>query len=340
MIATGKWADPARGKITFKEWSDLWLSTVVHLKTQTREGYEKLLKNRVLPWFGDSQLRRTARVAVQAWVNEMIADGLSASQVRQSRQVMFAIMELALDEGIVVKNPVKGVKAPRDKKREAVFLSAEEVHRLAEAAEDRRPGSGGVIVFTLAYTGMRWGELAAVRRSRCDLLHSRLIVSESMAEVKGGVEFGPTKTYRNRAIPLAPFLVQLLTEHLAHNVSVEPDALVFTAQGGGPLHYSNMRARMWKPAIEDAGLSAKITPHSLRHTAASLLISNGAHAKAIQQLLGHSSISVTFDVYGHLFDADLDALADRLENTYQGTLAAFPRPVRNNSITELGARRA
>jgi site-specific recombinase XerD len=134
--------------------------------------------------------------------------------------------------------------------------------------------------------------------------------------------------------------VDLLTEHLAHNVAVEPDALVFNAQGGGPLDYSNVRARMWKPAIEDAGLSDKITPHSLRHTAASLLISNGAHAKAIQQLLGHSSISVTFDVYGHLFDADLDDLADRLENTYQPTLALSRGPAGTNTVVELGARRA
>jgi integrase len=132
---------------------------------------------------------------VQAWVNEMIAAGLSASQIRQSRQVMFAVMEFALDEGIIVKNPVKGVKAPRDKKREAVFLSAEEVQRLADAAEDRQPCLGGVMVYTLAYTGLRWGELAAIRHSRCDLLRFRLIVSESMTEVKGGVEFGPTKTF-------------------------------------------------------------------------------------------------------------------------------------------------
>jgi integrase len=119
-----------------------------------------------------------------------------------------------------------------------------------------------------------------------------------------------------RALSLClAFVRDALAEHLDKNTERVRDALVFTSPGGDPLRSSNFRRRVWIPALEslEGQLPLGLTPHHLRHTCASLLIRSGAHAKAIQAHLGHSSITVTMDIYGHLFEDDMDELAQRFD---------------------------
>jgi integrase len=215
------------------------------------------------------------------------------------------------------------------------FLTAQQVHNLAEAIPD--PYS--TLVYVLGLGGLRWGEMAALRRSRCDLLRSRLNIVESLADVNGKLYFGPTKTYGSRSIALPPFLRDRLAEHLHGETAGgrTPDALVFTAPDGSPLRNSAFHKRFWTPAVRAAGLEA-LRPHDLRHTAAALLIAQGAHPKAIQSHLGHSSITVTLDRYGHLFPDDQNRLADGLEKTYRDALAASPRPEPGLEVVELPGR--
>jgi integrase len=220
---------------------------------------------------------------------------------------------------------------PRALSREMRFLTAEQVHHLAQAMPEPYP----TLVYVLGYGGLRWGEMAALRRSRCDILRSRLHVVESLADVDGTLYFGATKTYGSRSVALPPFLRDLLVEHLHRSVGAEGnEALVFTAPDGSPLRNSAFHKRFWTPAVRAAGLQG-LRPHDLRHTAAALLIAQGAHYKAIQSHLGHSSITVTLDRYGHLFPDDQDRLADGLEKTYRDALAASPRPERGLEVVEL-----
>jgi integrase len=163
----------------------------------------------------------------------------------------------------------------------------------------------------LAYTGIRFGEAAALRRSRCDVAASRLDIIESLAEVAGGLHFGSTKTHRRRTVAIPATIRDLLVNHL-DTVDDAPEALVFTSPIGQPLRYSNFRNRVWIPATEAAGLPG-LDIHELRHTAASLMIRAGADPKLIQTQLGHASIAITYDVYGHLFPDRLDELADKLD---------------------------
>lgn len=155
-----------------------------------------------------------------------------------------------------------------------------------------------------------------MRRRRCDLLRSHLEVRESLAEVNGRLHFGPTKTYSSRSVVIPRFLAEMLAHHLAHNVADDPDALVFSISGA-PLRHHTFHKRFWLPAINEAAVVKGLRIHDLRHTCAALLIAQGAHPKQIQMHLGHSSITVTMDRYGHLFPDHMEVLLKGLEETFQ-----------------------
>jgi integrase len=213
-----------------------------------------------------------------------------------------------------------------------LFLSAGEVERLATAMRH----SYGTFVYLLAYGGLRWGEAVAVRRKRCDLLRSRIEVAESLSEAHGRLHFGPTKTYRRRMVIIPGFLRELMAEHLARDVDEDPDALVFTSPQGRPLRNSNFRRQVWYQAVADAGLPDGLRVHDLRHTCSSLLIAQGAHPKAIQVHLGHSSIAVTMDRYGHLFPSDMEALAVALDGARSRAVADQMRTKDGPEVIGLG----
>jgi integrase len=156
------------------------------------------------------------------------------------------------------------------------------------------------------------------RRARVSI--GRLHVVETLSEVSGRLYEESTKTYETRRILLPPSLRDMLGQHLGEHVENEPRAFVFQAPKGGPLRHQNFHKRVWLPAVEAAGIRSGFRIHDLRHTCAALLISQGAHIKAVQNHLGHSSIQVTLDHYGHLYEADLEQLAAGLDATYQQTL--------------------
>lgn len=169
------------------------------------------------------------------------------------------------------------------------------------------------MVYVLAYGGLRWGELAALRRGRVDVLRRRLDIKESIVEISGFLSFGTPKTYQTRTVQLPAFVATMVGRHL-ENVEDDPTALVFTAPRGGPLRYSNTRRGMWDPARSRAGADLQeITPHDLRHTCTSLMRAAGADVKAIQQQLGHQTATVTLNTYTHLFEDDLDEVMNRLD---------------------------
>jgi integrase len=214
---------------------------------------------------------------VREWVAALVGRGLSASRVRQAYRLLGTIMRAAVESGYVARSPCVSVRLPRLPQREMLFLSAEQVRTLAEAAGEYR-----TLIYVLAYGGVRWGEAAAIRRRRCDLLRGRIEVSESLAEVGAALHVGPTKTHQARTVTLPRFLRTMLNRHL-QGVPADPGALVFTAPGGGPLRLTNFRRRVWVPALRAAKLSERVRIHDLRHTCASLLIAQGEHPKAIQE---------------------------------------------------------
>ena len=155
-----------------------WLRTKAHLKPKTLVGYESNLRAHVLPAFGDFGLRYVDRMAVEEWVADLQTSGLGHSGVRQARQVLNSMLQLAVEAGYLVANPATGVKVARQSDPEMLFLSAEEVEHLA--LEIREPYA--TLVYLLAYGGLRWGEAAARVASGVELLRSRIEVAESLSE--------------------------------------------------------------------------------------------------------------------------------------------------------------
>ena len=325
----GDWVDPRLSKITFEEWTERWWGATSHLKVYTRDGYRSLLRVHVFPRFASAPLGSLQPVDIREWISELDRSGLSASRIRQAYFLLSQILRSAVESGYLAKSPCVGVKLPRMQIPEMRFLTAEQVDMLASTI-----GSPyAALINTLAYGGLRWGEAAALRRGRCELLRSKLHVVESLSETSEGLLFGPTKTYQRRTVVIPGFLRDQLAEHLATAVEPEEDALVFTSPGSEPLRRGNFSRRVWRTALEAAGLALR--PHDLRHTCAALLVAEGAHPKAVQVHLGHSSIQVTMDRYGHLFPSEAEHLADRLDATHRRALTNPREAIGRPNVTLL-----
>lgn len=313
-IRRGDYLDPAAGKVTLESWAEEWFGTIRHLKPKTREGYEGILRKHILPRLGRRSLASVKPIDIRRFVSELVDAGYSPSRVRQVRHLLGMLFAAAVEDGAIATSPVSGIKIPREQRREMQVLTPDQVAALADAV----PARFKALVYMLAYGGLRWGEAAALRRSRVNLLRSRVEVSESVSETSAGLHYGPTKTYQTRTVALPTFLKDMLAEHLRVYVDNDPNALVFTTESGSPLRNNNWRSRAWSPALQEARLPS-VRIHDLRHTCATLLIARGAHAKAIQRHLGHSSIQITFDTYGHLLPDEQDRVAAALDETYRGS---------------------
>jgi integrase len=329
----GQWVDPKQGRTTVGELAERWYATTVTLKPKTREDYRSLLHNHVLPIFGDRAIASIDTLTVRGWLAGLVSGGLSPSRAKHAYYVLFAVLEAAIQAGALVRNPAAGVRVPRSHSHEMHFLSAAEIEHLAEAIVPPY----GVLVRFAAYTGLRAGEIAALRIKRLDLLRGTVRVVEATSEVGGRLVLGPTKTHAERTVRLPRFLRDDLAAYLASR-SRDPNGFVFTGPKGGQLRHTNFYQRLFCPALARAGLPAEIRFHDLRHTCAALLIAQGAHPKAIQVHLGHSSIQVTMDRYGHLFPDALEQLADRLDAARAAALTDFAWTERQPEVVELRAQ--
>ncbi len=330
----GEWIDPRVRRTSVAEFGERWLESTTHLKPKTREGYESLLRLYVIPEFGRWRISDVTRASIRSWLSGLLSGGLSPSRTRQARSVLSQVLEHAVDTGALRANPARGVRVNGNSDRVMLFLDASQVARLADEADSVEDGSG-TLVYLLAFGGLRWGEAAALRRGRCDLLRSQIHVRESVSEVRGELHFGDTKTGKNRVIIVPGFLRDRLAAHMANDPAAGVGAFVFADSKEGPLRNSNWRHRVWRPACEAAGMPEGLRIHDLRHTAASLAVSAGANVKAVQRMLGHSTASQTLDRYSHLFTEDLEALADRLDAVFSQHNASYARPLPSDEVTEL-----
>jgi integrase len=309
-VITGNYVDPARGKITMSRMADKWLKTQGHLKPSTYARYEGIVEKWIKPRWGTTPLVKISHEDVAEWISTI---RLSPASVTYIHRVFSLILELAVRGGRVSRNPAHGVRLPKNTKTEKRFLTREEVFRLADAAAEYPiPDIGeqyGVLILVLAFCGLRWGEIAALKVKRLDIMRRRLMVAETLSEVNGHLLWGTPKNHAARSVPIPSFLADRLGQICAERST---DDLVFTTWRGKPLRNLNFRRDVFDKAAEDAGLSG-LTPHELRHTAASLMVSAGANVKAVQRALGHASAAMTLDVYSGLFDDDLDGVAERLD---------------------------
>ena len=338
----GDLPDLRLSRMTLEQWAQEWLATL-QVRVNTADKYASLLRRHVLPVFGGTRVNAITRTDVARFVTEMGRAGAGAGTVANARRVLSMVLNEAVRSNAIRQNPCDGVRVRRSRKDEMVFLTRPEVFALAAAiaspavryggGEHRRAGypEYGLLIRFVAETGLRAGEMAALRVGRVDVINRRVEVAESATEVPsrlaaGGLIFDDPKTYEHRSVPLHAALADDLANHLLSRPA-DPDAFVFTAPNGGPLRHTNFYRRHFKPAVIAAGLPARTRYHDLRHTCAALLIAEGAHALAVKQRLGHSSITVTFDRYGHLFPSLEEALTERMESAYRAALEHREAPL-------------
>ncbi len=306
----GDWVDPRAGRIKVKDWAPRWLDSVrATLKPKTEAGYESLLRSRVLPALAGFSVNAVRPSDVQRWIGDMQEEGLSPSRIHQAFVVTSQLFAAAVRDNLITRNPCGGVKVPPLVRREAAYFEPEVIERIASALAPPTD----LLVRILGTLGLRFGEAAALRRRSVDLLRGRLRIESSLAEVRGRHVFGPTKTHARRDVPLPGTIAGELREHLEERVAADLNALVFAGPKGAPLRYSVFYHKVWQPTLLELRLPA-VGLHVLRHSAAAALISDGASPKAVQTILGHCSAAFTLTVYGHIFEADLDDLAERIDS--------------------------
>lgn len=324
-VVTGTYVDASAGKVTVGAVAEEWFAAKIDVKATTKARIRSLLDVHVLPRWGGTPIGKVTRGGVQAWVAGLVETGQSAASVKKIHGVLSGVLAVGVKDRRLTANPCDGVNLPRVVAAKRRYLTAVQVEELAESAAMPTGRSRGsrtnatfaqnrLIVYVLAYTGLRWGELAALRVSSIDLLRRRITISEAVSDVDGrGLVWSTPKDHESREVGIPSFLVDLLSAQLAGK---ERDGLLFPAHSGGPLRHRAERRAWFDGAAAAIGVPG-LTPHELRHTAASLAISSGAHAKAVQRMLGHASAAMTLDTYADLFDNDVDDAAARLDGVRQ-----------------------
>lgn len=306
-VTRGQYVPPAAGRVTVGEWGAAWLERrVATLKPKSAASAESLWRSQIAARWEKVRLDEIRPSDVERWVADMTGAGLSASRTRQATHQLGAMLEAAVRDGRLARNPAAGVALPRlTKAREHKYLSHEQLADLADAC-----GPWRALVLLAGYSGMRWAEMVGLRVWAVDVDRRRIRVLTTLSEVNGRFHEVTTKSHAARDVVVPRFVVEALAEHMAGK---QPEDLVFTTdRGGAALRSQNWSRRVFAPAAEAAGVPG-FRVHELRHTAASLAVSAGASVLVVARMLGHADPSVTLRVYGGLFPDDLEDVADRLE---------------------------
>lgn len=311
----GGFVDPQRAEVTVTEWTTRWLEAKANLKPSTRERYEGAIRAHIEPRWANVKLSGLRHEDVQDWLSGL---DRSPATIRKTHRILSQALDYAVKARRLSSNPAKGVSLPRVEQAAPRYLTHAQVDQLAGTiGEEWR-----LLVLFLAYTGLRWGEVAALRVSRLDLLRRRIIVAESVTPIRGVMVWGTPKGHERREVPLPQFLARELEAHIA---GLDAAALVFTGPRGAVLRSTTFRDAALAAAAKRVGVPG-FHPHEFRHTAASLAIASGADVKVVQQMLGHKSATMTLDLYGHLFPDRLDVVADALEAAREAALAPSANP--------------
>lgn len=302
MLA-GSYVAPQAGKVLMSDWVARWLAAQAHVKPTSYSRSEGIVNTHILPRWGLTHLSAIGHADVQEWVMELSRTLAPASVVKVHR-VLSQVLGWAVRNERLAKNVAEGVNLPRVSVSDHRYLTHDQVASLASECKE-----AGLVVIFLAYTGLRWGEMAALTVEDVDLSRRRVRVTRSVTEVNGRLTWGSPKNHERRSVPLPRFLASQLEKHV---INTQSESLLFPAPQGGVMRVRNFRRRVFDRAVREVG-PAGFHPHELRHTAASLAIAAGADVKLVQQMLGHKTATMTLDLYGHLFPDRLNDIADRLD---------------------------
>jgi integrase len=311
--ARGDWASPMAGRTTFSDYvTTYYWPTTEHLEVSTRTAYRYYLDKHFTPRFGKLPMRRISPTMIQAWVNDATRDGLSARSAMKYHALLHKIFARAVVDRVIAVNPAAHTALPKVITKPKQIITAAQF----EAILSNVPARYRTMVLLAIETGLRWGELIALRPCDVDFNTCRVTVRRTIGEV--AKKHSPTaercyvkdypKNNEQRRLQIDRATCQLLREHL-ESCEVEDAGLLFTSKAGTPLSRNNFRTKFWAPAVTAAKVEQKVTFHNLRAAHASWLLAGGADIIVVQERLGHRRITTTQQYTGTLPDAGERALA-------------------------------
>ncbi len=306
---TGRYVDPAAGKITFGEYAERWLGERPSLRPRTREFYDGLLRNHLLPTFGGIELSKVAPALVREWWGRLNAGPLSVSSCAKAYRLLRTILSTAEQDELIPRNPCRITGAGVEKASERPVATAEQVFGLASAMPSRL----GCAVLIMGFAGLRLGETLGLERRHVNALHRELIVEQQLQELSGGIIVladPKTEAGRRRLHLPAPLLVAV-QQHLDDQVEAEPSSRLFNTASGLPVRRGQWH-RDWKKATSQVGdLPDGFRTHDLRHTANTMAASTGASTRELMARFGHASPVAALN-YQHATRERDQAIADKV----------------------------
>ena len=300
---------------TLTAWLAEWLTeNRRRLRPQTWARYEVLARHQLVPVLGDILLADLRPPHIRRLHTGLHEAGLSTTTQRHAHVMLGTALQAAVERGLMPSNPVRAVRAPRLAAHEKTILSREEAARLIEASQGDRYHALYVLALT---TGMRGGELLALRWRDVDLDHARLTVNGTVVHtLDGRLDVQQPKTMSGRrTIQLSRVAVTALRAMLGSS------DLVFPSPGGGLLSTQELLAHHFRALVRRAGCPRATTMHSLRHTCATHLLEDGVPAHVVSRMLGHASVAITLSIYAHVTPRMLDAAVAAMDTRY-GRLTA------------------
>lgn len=323
--AAGVSTAPTAGRATIAEIGAAFMAArQTRVAASTFYSDQSAWRTHILPRWGDSQVGKISRSAVQAWLVDLAGHGLSGTHLARVRTLIVGVLAEAAANGLISRNPAADVRAPKPRARpaptgadddesgEKAYLTAAQVETLRRAVRGEQQQR---IVLTLSYLGLRWAELTFLRVRHWRPQDRRLRIEGGSPTVGGAIVDGPTKTGAARTVAVPAFLVPVLDAQAAGRARGDR---LFGAGGTEPIRRPSSGDGWFDTAVRrardaDPDFPAGLTPHMLRHTAASLAVSSGASVLVIARMLGHADPSETLRTYADLFDTDLDDVAARLD---------------------------
>jgi integrase len=318
-MSRGTWFDPRAGQQTVRSYAEGWLvSRRVKgrpLAPRTQELYRWQLERHILPALGAVELRHLDAARVRAWHATLTGpSGPGGVTAAKCYRLLRAIGNTAVADGELARNPCAIAGAGDEATAERPAVTVPQVYALADAVGPR----WRALVLLAAFCGLRFGELAALTRSRLDLLHGTVTVAESVAELAGGVRHvGPPKSDAGRrTVAIPAVILDDLQRHLTQFGEGGPTGLVFVGPKGRPLRNANFGRSVWRPAVHQLGLTG-LHFHDLRGCAATLAAIAGATTAELMHRLGHATPDVALRYQRATADRDV-AVARALSDLVAG----------------------
>ncbi len=300
-----------------------WLEDSVRgsVRKSTYDRNESLCRMHIVPVLGRKKLKTLGAADVAGFYRVRLDSGCSAASVHKMHETLHKALKQAVRWGYMTKNPADDVDPPKVHTEEVTPLTREEARRFLEAVRGDRLEA----LYVLAvHTGLRQGELLALRWEDVDVEEKTLMVRRTLTRDGGKLEIGPTKTAKGRrTVKLTKDAAASLKGHLTRQLeeidvlgdSYGPGGLVFATSKGTLINPTNLRKRSFAPLLVRAGLPHQ-TFHQLRHTAATILLLKNVNPKIVSEMLGHASIAITLDTYSHVLPNMQDSAVAAMEEAF------------------------